>query len=81
MNAVAMTMPVFASVIAFITYSATGHTLEPSVVFASLTLFNLLRLPLMFLRQFFSFFSTEMIVDFLHNQLCHLAQSPTQPMP
>ena len=80
MNAVAMTMPVFASVIAFITYSATGHTLEPSVVFASLTLFNLLRLPLMFLRQFSSFFS-EMIVDFLHNQLCHLAQSPTQPMP
>ncbi|KAJ7841321.1 ABC transporter [Mycena olivaceomarginata] len=36
-----------ASVLAFVTYSLTGHTLQPSVVFASLTLFNLLRLPLM----------------------------------
>lgn len=33
--------------LAFVTYSLTGHTLQPSVVFASLTLFNLLRLPLM----------------------------------
>ncbi|KAF5342067.1 hypothetical protein D9611_001575 [Ephemerocybe angulata] len=49
MNAVAMSLPALASVIAFVTYSATGHTLEPSVIFTSLTLFNLLRLPLMFL--------------------------------
>ncbi|KAJ7116424.1 ABC transporter [Mycena epipterygia] len=49
-NAVAMSMPALASVLAFVTYSLTGHTLEPAVVFASLTLFNLLRLPLMFLR-------------------------------
>ncbi|KAJ7039616.1 ABC transporter [Mycena alexandri] len=47
-NAVAMSMPALASVVAFVTYSVTGHTLEPSVIFASLTLFNLLRLPLMF---------------------------------
>ncbi|KAJ7183174.1 ABC transporter [Mycena filopes] len=53
-NAVAMSMPALASVIAFVTYSATGHTLEPSVIFASLTLFNLLRLPLMFLPVSFS---------------------------
>ncbi|KAF8150782.1 ABC transporter [Crassisporium funariophilum] len=53
-NAVAMSMPVLASVLAFITYSATGHTLEPGVVFTSLTLFNLLRLPLMFLPVAFS---------------------------
>ncbi|KAJ7510425.1 ABC transporter [Mycena galericulata] len=47
-NAVAMSMPALASVLAFVTYSLTGHTLEPSILFASLTLFNLLRLPLMF---------------------------------
>ncbi|KAJ7678475.1 ABC transporter [Mycena rosella] len=41
-NAVAMSMPALASVLAFVTYSLSGHTLEPSVVFASLTLFNLL---------------------------------------
>lgn len=51
-NAVAMSMPVLASVIAFVTYSLTGHTLEPAVIFASLSLFTLLRLPLMFLRAF-----------------------------
>ncbi|TFK27186.1 ATP-binding cassette transporter YOR1 [Coprinopsis marcescibilis] len=49
MNAVAMSMPALASVLAFVTYSATGHELEPGVIFTSLTLFNLLRLPLMFL--------------------------------
>jgi ABC-type multidrug transport system fused ATPase/permease subunit len=53
-NAVAMSMPVLASVLAFITYSATGHTLRPDVIFTSLTLFNLLRLPLMFLPVSFS---------------------------
>ncbi|KAG6909964.1 hypothetical protein DXG01_014233 [Tephrocybe rancida] len=53
-NAVAMSMPVLASVIAFVTYSLTGHDLEPSLIFASLTLFNLLRLPLMFLPVSFS---------------------------
>ncbi|KAF8969223.1 ABC transporter [Flammula alnicola] len=53
-NAVAMSMPVLASVLAFITYSASGHTLEPGVIFTSLTLFNLLRLPLMFLPVSFS---------------------------
>ncbi|KAG6854376.1 hypothetical protein C0991_007367 [Blastosporella zonata] len=53
-NAVAMSMPVLASVIAFVTYSLTGHKLEPSLIFASLTLFNLLRLPLMFLPVSFS---------------------------
>lgn len=58
-NAVAMSMPVLASVLAFITYSATGHSLEPGVIFASLTLFNLLRLPLMFLRKFFFFFDNQ----------------------
>ncbi|KAF5382133.1 hypothetical protein D9615_004305 [Tricholomella constricta] len=53
-NAVAMSMPVLASVIAFVTYSATGHALEPGIIFSSLTLFTLLRLPLMFLPVSFS---------------------------
>ena len=52
MNAVAMSMPALASVLAFVTYSATGHDLDPGVIFASLTLFTLLRFPLMFLRKF-----------------------------
>ncbi|KAJ7056631.1 ABC transporter [Mycena amicta] len=54
LNAVAMTMPALASVLSFVTYALTGHTLEPAVIFASLTLFNLLRLPLMFLPVSFS---------------------------
>ena len=49
-NAVAFSLPVFAAVIAFLAYSLTGHSLDPAVIFASLTLFNLLRMPLMFLR-------------------------------
>ncbi|KAJ7284591.1 ABC transporter [Mycena rebaudengoi] len=48
-NAVSMSMPVLASVLAFLAFSLSGHTLEPGIVFASLTLFMLLRLPLMFL--------------------------------
>ena len=62
-----MSMPVLASVLAFITYSATGHTLEPGVIFTSLTLFNLLRLPLMLLRKsnYFRFSSvTNLILQF-----------------
>lgn len=45
-NAVAMSMPVFASMLAFITYSVTDHHLQPSRVFSSLALFNSLRMPL-----------------------------------
>lgn len=44
------TFLVLASVLAFVTYSLTGHPLSADVIFASLTLFNLLRLPLAFLR-------------------------------
>ena len=50
-NAVAMSLPAIASVLAYITYSASGHQLVPASIFSSLTLFNLLRLPLMFLRK------------------------------
>lgn len=73
-NAVAMSMPVLASVIAFVTYSLTGHTLEPAVVFASLTLFNLLRLPLMFLRTY-----TPLHIPFIPPQLKILTNSTYPP--
>ena len=45
-NALAMSLPVFASMLAFITYSLTKHGLSPARVFSSLALFNSLRMPL-----------------------------------
>ncbi|KAI0714464.1 P-loop containing nucleoside triphosphate hydrolase protein [Cerioporus squamosus] len=48
-NAVAVSLPALASVLAFVVYSVTGHSLDPANIFASLTLFQLLRMPLMFL--------------------------------
>ncbi|KAI0072747.1 P-loop containing nucleoside triphosphate hydrolase protein [Panus rudis PR-1116 ss-1] len=48
-NAVAVSLPVLASVLSFVVYSVTGHSLDPANIFASLTLFQLLRLPLMLL--------------------------------
>jgi ATP-binding cassette subfamily C (CFTR/MRP) protein 1 len=47
--AVGMSMPVFASMLSFITYSLTDHGLNPGPIFSSLALFNSLRLPLNFL--------------------------------
>ncbi|CAG8547028.1 11089_t:CDS:10 [Funneliformis mosseae] len=46
---VTMVIPVFASILAFIVYSLTGGELTADVVFSSLALFNIMRLPLMFL--------------------------------
>ncbi|KIW82986.1 hypothetical protein Z517_02229 [Fonsecaea pedrosoi CBS 271.37] len=45
-NAVAMSMPVFAAMLAFITYSLSDHSLAPARIFSSLALFNSLRMPL-----------------------------------
>ncbi|KAF2016030.1 ABC multidrug transporter-like protein [Aaosphaeria arxii CBS 175.79] len=47
--AVGLSMPVFASMLSFITYSLTDHGLNPAPIFSSLALFNSLRLPLNFL--------------------------------
>jgi len=44
--AVSMTMPIFASMLSFITYSQTHETFSPAPVFSSLALFNSLRIPL-----------------------------------
>ncbi|KAG0695501.1 ABC transporter [Suillus ampliporus] len=49
MNAFAISLPALASVLAFVTYSLTGHSLTAANIFTSLTLFQLVRMPLMFL--------------------------------
>ena len=45
-----MSLPVLASVLAFVVYGL-HHTLDPATIFTSLTLFNMLRMPLMFFRK------------------------------
>ena len=44
-NAIAFALPVLAAVVNFIVYAALGHSLDPAVIFTSLTLFQLLRMP------------------------------------
>ncbi|KAJ8603881.1 hypothetical protein MRB53_042056 [Persea americana] len=44
--AVGLSIPIFASMLAFITLSQSNHDLEPAPVFSSLALFNSLRIPL-----------------------------------
>ncbi|KAK8218735.1 ABC transporter [Phyllosticta capitalensis] len=45
-NAIGMSIPVFAAMLAFITYSLSQHVLNPAPIFSSLALFNSLRMPL-----------------------------------
>ncbi|XDG02068.1 hypothetical protein ABKA04_001683 [Annulohypoxylon sp. FPYF3050] len=45
-NAVSMSLPIYASMLSFITYSLTDHGLPAAQVFSSLALFNGLRMPL-----------------------------------
>ncbi|CAK9781035.1 hypothetical protein CC85DRAFT_282605 [Cutaneotrichosporon oleaginosum] len=47
MMAFAMSLPVLATILAFVTYSLTSHKLEAATIFTSVTLFNLMRMPLM----------------------------------
>ncbi|KAB2572662.1 ABC transporter C family member 3 [Lasiodiplodia theobromae] len=44
-NAISVSMPIFAAMLSFIVYSVTGHTLSAAPVFSSLALFNALRVP------------------------------------
>ncbi|KAE8844846.1 hypothetical protein PTNB85_03111 [Pyrenophora teres f. teres] len=46
---VGMSMPVFASMVSFITYSQVNADLDPAPIFSSLALFNSMRIPLNFL--------------------------------
>jgi ABC-type multidrug transport system fused ATPase/permease subunit len=50
-TSIAISLPVLASVLAFVVYGL-HHALDPATIFTSLTLFNMLRMPLMFLRTF-----------------------------
>ncbi|KKK20522.1 hypothetical protein ARAM_001110 [Aspergillus rambellii] len=43
---VSLSIPVFASMLAFITYALSKHDLDPAPIFSSLALFNSLRMPL-----------------------------------
>ncbi|KAI9000636.1 P-loop containing nucleoside triphosphate hydrolase protein [Trametes punicea] len=47
--AAAYSVPVLAATLAFVTYTATAHNFDVAVIFSSLSLFQLLRQPLMFL--------------------------------
>ncbi|KAK8854643.1 hypothetical protein IAR55_003382 [Kwoniella newhampshirensis] len=47
MMAFAMSLPTLAAILAFITYSATAHDLEAAKIFTVVTLFQLMRMPLM----------------------------------
>jgi len=44
--AISLSLPIFASMLSFITYSLSNHSLAPAQVFSSLALFNGLRMPL-----------------------------------
>lgn len=45
-QAIAMSIPVFASMLSFITFALTNNQLNPAPIFSSLSLFNNLRMPL-----------------------------------
>ena len=45
-NACSMSLPIFASMLSFVTYSLSNHDLDPAPIFSSLALFNSLRMPL-----------------------------------
>src|SRR5258708_32056746 len=47
--AIAFTVPILASTLAFIVYALLGNSMNPAIIFTSLSLFSLLRQPLMFL--------------------------------
>lgn len=49
--AVNLTVPVIAATLTFVAYSLTGNELTPAIVFSSLSLFNIMRMPLMIFPQ------------------------------
>ena len=51
LNAVGVSLPALASILAFIVYGI-NHSLDPATIFTSLTSFTMLRTPLMYLREF-----------------------------
>ncbi|KAG0018030.1 hypothetical protein BGZ81_010421 [Podila clonocystis] len=49
--AVNLTVPVIAATLTFVAYSLAGRPLTPAIVFSSLSLFNIMRMPLMIFPQ------------------------------
>ncbi|KAF9237594.1 ABC protein [Melanogaster broomeanus] len=47
--ALAMSLPVLAATLSFVTYTLTAHSFNVAVIFSSLNLFNLLRQPMIFM--------------------------------
>lgn len=47
MMAVALSLPVLAAILSFVTYSLTAHDLQAATIFTVITLFQLMRMPLM----------------------------------
>ncbi|KIJ66694.1 hypothetical protein HYDPIDRAFT_149564 [Hydnomerulius pinastri MD-312] len=47
--ALATSLPVLAATLAFVTYTLTAHNFNVAIIFSSLSLFNLLRQPMMFM--------------------------------
>ncbi|GIJ82162.1 hypothetical protein Asppvi_000667 [Aspergillus pseudoviridinutans] len=45
-----VSLPTFASLLSFVTYALSGHGMSPDRIFASLALFNVLRMPLIMLN-------------------------------
>ncbi|EGN95824.1 hypothetical protein SERLA73DRAFT_60499 [Serpula lacrymans var. lacrymans S7.3] len=45
-TAMAMSLPILSSIVAFITYSLSGHALDPANVFSSLSLFQMIMAPM-----------------------------------
>ncbi|KAF9914155.1 hypothetical protein BX616_008850 [Lobosporangium transversale] len=52
--AVNLTVPVLAATLTFVAYSLAGNDLTPAIVFSSLSLFNIMRMPLMIFPQVLS---------------------------
>ena len=61
-SAIAFSSLVLSSVVSIVTCAATGHELDAGILFSSLALFTLLRIPLQFLR---TFEVTQLLVTFL----------------
>ncbi|PPQ74022.1 hypothetical protein CVT26_006961 [Gymnopilus dilepis] len=54
-------IPVLASVLSFITYALSGHSLDVGIIFSSLQLFNIIRAPLIFFPFVFSALSDALV--------------------
>lgn len=50
-----MSIPTLAAALTFITYSLLGNELDASVIFSSLTIFQILRIPMAYLCKLVSF--------------------------